>query len=164
MSQENVDAFKRAIEHLERRDVESILKDLDPAVEWHPAFTALLGGETSVYHGHQGAREVIQQFWEVFSQAHFEVAEIRDLGDQVLAIGTMRVRGAESGADVESPWAYLVRARRARRSRSAYTPIRQKRSRRPESPGSDTATADESRVCSRRRRGCRVDREPAGSL
>ena len=39
-----------------------------------------------MYHGHQGAREVIQQFWEVFSQAHFEVAEIRDLGDHVLAI------------------------------------------------------------------------------
>ena len=114
MSQENVDAFKRAMEHLERRDVESILKELDPAVEWHPAFTALLGGETSVYHGHQGTREVIQQFWQVFSQAHFEVAEIRDLGDHVLAIGTMRVRGAESGAEVESPWAYLVRSKKGK--------------------------------------------------
>ena len=115
-----------------------------------------------MYHGHQGAREVIQQFWEVFSQAHFEVAEIRDLGDHVLAIGTMRVRGAESGAEVESPWAYLVRARRARRSRSAYTPIRQKRSRRPESPGSDTATADEGRgllaATARLPRGSRTSR------
>lgn len=111
VSQENVDAFMRALEHLERRDVEAILEELDPEVEWYPAFTALLGGETSVYRGHDGVREVIQQFWDVFSEAHFEVAEIRDLGDQVLAIGTMRVKGTESGADVESPWAYLVRSR-----------------------------------------------------
>jgi len=33
-------------------------------------------------------------------------AEIRDLGDQALAIGTMRARGAE----IESPWAWLVRS------------------------------------------------------
>lgn len=111
MSQENVDAFKRAIECLERRDVEAILEELDPEVEWYPAFTALLGGERSVYHGHKGARAVVQQFWDVFSEAHFHVSEIRDLGDEVLAIGTMRVRGAESGAEVESPWAYLVRSK-----------------------------------------------------
>ena len=52
---------------------------LDPEVEWHPAFTALLGGETTVFRGHDGAREVIRQFWEVFSETHFEVSEIRDL-------------------------------------------------------------------------------------
>ncbi len=84
MSQENIAAFRRAIDHLENRDVEAILEEIDPEVEWHPAFTALLGGERSVYHGHEGAREVIQQFWDVFSEAHFDVSEIRDLGDQLL--------------------------------------------------------------------------------
>lgn len=109
MSQEHIDAFQRALYQLERRDVEAILDELDPEVEWHPAFTALLGGEESVYRGHEGAREVIRQFWDVFSEAHFAVFEIRDLGDTVLAIGTMRVRGVASGAETESPWAYLVR-------------------------------------------------------
>ena len=51
---------------------------------------------------------MIQQFWEVFSESQFDLSEIRDLGDRVLAIGTMRARGAESGVAVESPWAYLV--------------------------------------------------------
>jgi ketosteroid isomerase-like protein len=109
MSQENIDAFRRAIHHLERRDVEAILEELDPEVEWHPAFSSLLGGEMSVYRGHKGAREVVQQIWDVFSEAHFDVSEIRDLGDKLLAIGTMRVRGAASGTETESPWAYVVR-------------------------------------------------------
>jgi ketosteroid isomerase-like protein len=82
---------------------------MDPEVEWHPAFTAFLGGETSVYRGHEGVREVVQQFWEVFSEAHFDISEIRDLEDQLVAIGTMQARGAASGAETESPWAYVVR-------------------------------------------------------
>jgi ketosteroid isomerase-like protein len=122
MSQENVDSFKRASVHFERRDVEGVLEELDPQVEWYPAFTALVGGEKSMYRGHDGARELMQEYWDVFSEAHFSVSEIRDLGDQVLAIGTMRVRGAESGADIESPWAWLVRSKQGKAvSVRAYT-------------------------------------------
>jgi ketosteroid isomerase-like protein len=108
MSHENVDVLKRGMECFERRDMEATLELLDRKVEWRPAFTALLGGEATVFRGHDGAREVIRQFWEVFSETHFEVSEIRDLGDQALAVGTMHARGAESGAEIESPWAWLV--------------------------------------------------------
>jgi hypothetical protein len=37
MSQENVEAFKRGSDAVNRRDVEALLADVDPAVEWHPA-------------------------------------------------------------------------------------------------------------------------------
>jgi ketosteroid isomerase-like protein len=56
----------------------------------------------------------MRQFWEVFSETHFEVSEIRDLGDQALAIRTMRARGTESGAEIESPWASLVRSKKGK--------------------------------------------------
>ena len=111
MSQESVDVLKAGMECFERRDVDGAIELLDPEVKWHPAFTALLGGETTVFRGHDGAREAMRQFWEVFSETHFEVSEIRDLGDQALAIGTMRARGAESGAEIASPWAWLVRSK-----------------------------------------------------
>jgi ketosteroid isomerase-like protein len=114
MSQENVDVLKRGMDCFERRDVEAAMELLDPEVEWRPAFTALLGGEATVFRGHDGAREVMRQFWEVFSETHFEVSEIRDLGDQALAIGTMRARGTESGAEIESPWASLVRSKKGK--------------------------------------------------
>jgi hypothetical protein len=53
---ENVDAVLRFIDAYNRRDVEAMLEDLDPAVEWRPAFPLSLG-EATVYRGHEGARE-----------------------------------------------------------------------------------------------------------
>jgi hypothetical protein len=44
MSQENVESFKRAVEATNRRDVEALLTENDPAVEFHSALDELLGG------------------------------------------------------------------------------------------------------------------------
>jgi hypothetical protein len=38
MSQENVDAFQRAIDAYNRGDAEAMLEIHDPEVEWHPAW------------------------------------------------------------------------------------------------------------------------------
>ena len=60
MSQENVEAFKRATDAINRGDVEASLKDLDPDVEFHAFMEELLGGEgprdepTGASHGSQG--------------------------------------------------------------------------------------------------------------
>jgi hypothetical protein len=48
MSQENVEAFKRALNAGNRRDIEALLEELDPEVEWHSAILASLGGEATV--------------------------------------------------------------------------------------------------------------------
>ena len=44
MSRENVEAFKRGLEAGNRGDVEKLLDELDPEVEWHSALHALLEG------------------------------------------------------------------------------------------------------------------------
>ena len=38
-----------------------------------------------------------------------EFSEIRDLGDQVLALGHIRVIGKQSGVETKSPLAYIVK-------------------------------------------------------
>jgi ketosteroid isomerase-like protein len=108
MSRENVEAFKRAVRANNRRDVEAFLEELDPEVEWHPGLPALLGGEATVYRRHEGARAMFGDLYGAFAEIQFEFPEIRDLGDRLLAIGYMRARGKESGAKMESAWAYLV--------------------------------------------------------
>jgi hypothetical protein len=60
MSEENVEAFKRATEVGNRRDVEAILEELDRDVEWHDVFALMFGGEATVYRGHEGVREVVR--------------------------------------------------------------------------------------------------------
>ena len=108
MSRENVEAFKRVFEAGDRRDFEAIVEALDPAVELHPAMSVLLGGEATVYRGHEGVREYLQERGEVFAEWHHEVSEIRDLGERVVAIGRVRAQGMESGAETVSPFGYLV--------------------------------------------------------
>jgi ketosteroid isomerase-like protein len=103
MSQENVESFKRAVEAYNRRDVEALLEELDPEVEWHPAFEVLLGGEATVSRGHKGVRELLRDTDETLAEIHIEFSEIQDLGDRVVAIGRLRTRGKESGAETESP-------------------------------------------------------------
>jgi hypothetical protein len=52
-----VEAFTRVVDAINRRDVEAVLRELDPGIEWHMALQVLVGGEAGVYHGHEGVRE-----------------------------------------------------------------------------------------------------------
>jgi uncharacterized protein len=103
MSQANVEMTKRGLEAYNRRDVEALLEDLDPEVEWHPALPKLLGGEATVYRGHEGVREFFRDTDDVLDEIDVEYSEIRDLGDRVFVIGRFRARGKASGAETESP-------------------------------------------------------------
>jgi ketosteroid isomerase-like protein len=111
MSQENVESFKRGLEAYNRRDLDALMETLDPDVEWHPALAVLLGGERTVFRGHQGVRESIQEEDEALAVYQFEVSEIRDLGNRVLAIGRIYARGKESGVEIDSVFCALTESK-----------------------------------------------------
>ena len=111
MSQEDVDTFKRGLDAYNRRDLDALMETLDPDVEWHPALAVLLGGERTVFHGHQGVRESIQEEDEALAMYQVEFSEIRDLGNRILGIGRARVRGKKSRVPIESPFCSLVDVR-----------------------------------------------------
>ena len=108
MSQENVEAFKRAVEASNRQDVEALLELLDPEIEWHSAFLMPFEGAAAVYRGHEGIRRLYRDLGEVLDEFHTEYSEIRDLGDRVVGIGHTRTRGKGSGAVTESPYATVI--------------------------------------------------------
>ena len=108
ISKQNVEAFKRAVEANNRRDVDALVEELDPEVEWHPGLPALLGGEATVYWGHEGARQLFRDLYEALAELHLEFSEILELDDLIVAIGRIRVRGREGGAEAEAPWNYVV--------------------------------------------------------
>jgi ketosteroid isomerase-like protein len=117
MSQENVDAWRRAVDAYNRGDTEGAVEIYDPDVEWRPAVQRLLGGDTAVYRGRHGVREFLQDLDETFAQIRIEIAEARDLGDRALFLGRFHGRGKESGAETRSPIAYLVDFRNGRVTR-----------------------------------------------
>jgi ketosteroid isomerase-like protein len=101
MSQENVEVFKRGAEAYNRQDVDALLNDLDPEVEWHSALLIPFGGEATVSRGHDGVREVLREVFEALAEIHLEYSEIRDLGNRIVGIGRIRTRGKHSGAVTE---------------------------------------------------------------
>ena len=107
MSQENVEAVQRAYEAWNADNLDALLAELDPEVEWHPSIEpALEGGETT-YRGHDGARKAWDDYrggaWERLT---IRIQEIRDLGDSVLVLAhsdlTARTTGLEFTEEVGS--------------------------------------------------------------
>jgi ketosteroid isomerase-like protein len=68
----------------------------------------MLGGEPTVYRGHEGVRELLRDTDETLAEIHVEFSEIRDPGDQIVAIGHIHTRGKASGAVTESPLGYVA--------------------------------------------------------
>ena len=101
MSEKNVEAFKRGTEAYNRQDVDALLKELDPGVEWHSALLIPFGGEATVSRGYDGVREVLGELYEALAEIHLDYSEIRDLGDRIVGIGRIRTRGKQSGVVTE---------------------------------------------------------------
>jgi ketosteroid isomerase-like protein len=101
VSQENVQSFRRATEAYNRRDVDALLNELDPEVEWHSALLIPFGGEATVTRGHDGVRELLGEVQEDLAEIHLDYSDIRDLGDRIVGIGRIRTQGKHSGAETE---------------------------------------------------------------
>jgi ketosteroid isomerase-like protein len=68
MSRENVEVVKRFVDAYNRRDVEAMLEDLGPGIEWHSVILTGLEGETAVYRGHEGFREGLRDLYEALGE------------------------------------------------------------------------------------------------
>jgi len=117
MSPANGEAFKRAIEAYNRRNVEALLRELDTEIEWRPVLPVVLGGDATVYRGHEGVRQLLRDLDEVLAERHLDFSEIREAGYQVVAIGSLRIRGKSSGALSESPFGCVAELKNGKLTR-----------------------------------------------
>ena len=108
MSDQNVETVKRGFEAITRLDAEEMLEFMDPEIEFRPRFQVMLGGEAAVYHGHAGVREAFRDVYAALDWIKPEISEIRDLGDRIVALGHLRIRGKKSGIEAESSAGWVV--------------------------------------------------------
>ena len=105
MSKENVETYWRAVDAANRRDLDALVREFDPDVEWH---SAVVGMGAEVYRGKDGVRTLFRDLFEVFAEVHVDYSEVRDLGDRTLAIGRLRAHGHESGVETEVSFNQLL--------------------------------------------------------
>ena len=66
-----MEAFKRGNAAINRGDVEALLREVHPEVEFHAFMEELLSGANQVYSGHAGVREFFRNFNEHFDELHW---------------------------------------------------------------------------------------------
>ena len=107
MSQQHVDAFRRVGDAINHGDVDAVLAETHAEFVFEPQRAATEGA----YVGHDGVRRWLADTAATFELFRVEYPDVRNLGDCVLAIGTIRVRGRESGVETDVPTAFIVEFR-----------------------------------------------------
>ena len=91
MSQENVEVVRRALEALDRRDLDAYLEVASPEIELITPASPLQGAIT----GHDGIRDFFREMWTFSDASEFRVEEIRAVGDRVLALFALTAIGPQ---------------------------------------------------------------------
>jgi ketosteroid isomerase-like protein len=99
MSQGNLEVVRRIARAFNEGDVDAIVAELDPAVEWEEQ---PIPGVDPVYHGHEGVRrwaEAVMGPELGALQAHVE--GFTEVGDAVIASTRISGAGQSSGVEVQ---------------------------------------------------------------
>jgi len=108
MSQGNGEIVRRFAESLNRRDISQLYDLFDPDVVYHPRADE---PDPSPHVGRDAYKRLVDGFVESFSEISFEIQELIDAGDYVIASTVLRARGSASGADVRDAYVFVYKLR-----------------------------------------------------
>jgi ketosteroid isomerase-like protein len=106
MSQENVDAFRRGTDAINRGEL-----DIEALTHPEVVFEPLRSRTEGAFVGHDGMRRFIADTDEMFEVFNATYPDVRDLGDRVLAVGSIRMRSRVSGVETDVPTAVIAEFR-----------------------------------------------------
>jgi ketosteroid isomerase-like protein len=99
MSKKSVEVINTVIERWNagNRDFSTIEELCDPAIELESPFSSVVG---EPYRGYAGMQQWIRDVDEQFADWRISHDDVREVGGQVIAIGTIQGRGRASGVAV----------------------------------------------------------------
>ena|SRR6476660_4440604 len=103
MSQQNVEIVRNGIAAWNRRDAELWLTYAAPEIEWVPAGPAAV--DSAVYSGYDEVSRGFAAVWDTWELFEFVENEVRDLGDSVLWLGHVKMRGGTSHVELDQEFA-----------------------------------------------------------
>ena len=106
MSQEHIDAFQRSTEAMN-----SGVVDIPGLIHPDVVFEPLRSRTEGAFVGHEGMQRFLDDTEDMFEIFEPSYPEVRDLGDCLVAIGSIRIRARGSGVEVDVPSAAVVEYR-----------------------------------------------------
>jgi ketosteroid isomerase-like protein len=103
MSEDYVNRVRRSVDALNRADIDALIDGAADDCLFLPARSAIFGG----YRGEAGMRQFLADNDETFAVFQLRLDEVHDAGDQVVAIGSLRLRPRLGEADTEIPAAIV---------------------------------------------------------
>jgi ketosteroid isomerase-like protein len=103
MSLENVEIVRNGIAAWNRRDAQLWLTYAAPEIEWVPAGPAAV--EQAIYSGYDEVARGLSAVWDTWEVFEFAESEVRDLGDSVLWLGHVKMRGGTSHVELNQEFA-----------------------------------------------------------
>jgi ketosteroid isomerase-like protein len=98
MSEENVEIVRRGLDAWNRRDIDDLLADTDPGIEYVNSPTAV---EPGTRRGLAEVSAVWRAQWEILLDARFEVDRFFDRGDEIVVLGRLSRRMPQGDARIE---------------------------------------------------------------
>lgn len=107
----HLQAFLRGVDAINRLDATTVLALTDEECVFEP----LRAQTEGAFVGQKGMRRFLADTAEAFALFKVSYTDVRDLGDdRLLAIGTIRIRGRESGVESDVVSAAIVELRNGR--------------------------------------------------
>jgi len=102
----SVDIVRRSYEAFARNDMDGVLGDMHPDIEWHQAQGLPHGG---LYHGLDEVKRNIfdpldDEWWDEFTATP---DEFLDAGDEVVVLGRYRGRAKHTGKPLDVPFVHI---------------------------------------------------------
>jgi ketosteroid isomerase-like protein len=99
VSAENVEIVRRVVGRLNQGDIDGAIELFAPEAEMDWSRRLL---DPVVVRGHEGVRQVVDQIFEIFSEARVEEEELIDRGEVIILVGEARFQGRSSEAPVKA--------------------------------------------------------------
>jgi ketosteroid isomerase-like protein len=109
VSQENVEIVRSSFDAIARWDIGALLELYDPEVHFLPLTGTRV--ESGGYVGHSGVREYFEEVADVWEELRPYCHDFRTVGCDVVVLGGCAVRGRGSGAETDTPMAWVVTVR-----------------------------------------------------
>ena len=112
MSQENVKTVRAVFAAWNAGDMEALLADVHPELVYHPRADE---PDPSPHVGRDAFERLVRGFVDSFSEVTFEVLELIDAGDHVIASTVLHAvlhgQGSASGAGVSDTYVFVYKLR-----------------------------------------------------